>query len=582
MDKSKTQSSNENKVNNQQQSNNEDNGYSWTTYLYPIAIFIVINIAMNFIKGGGTNPNAVLLINVMSNNTYYDINFYLSDEPSISSKASPIYTLKDLKYCYPTDKEINLQTKNNINISSSYNISKILKMKNKKKASIYMVAEIAFHNMQEYKYLLQKYSVPRSAFYQAVNVLEYVDDLSFFSSSADLDTPTVPKPAPVEVDNKTNAIPNLYYKPVLSFYISKTAQKEDITKFQMLRQLKADFFMNLDDMTYFPVMNFNDFWTENSEYVPINRTEINYFNFTISHSYLNSYLYTMMLNIKEQFSQSILHKTAKDVLVQLLKYNSISYLVILFSVQILHMIFSSLDFMTNISYYNNLKKLDGVYTKYIFFNLFYIATAALYVFKNGADYMTKIMLLKDLVFQIWKLRKIFDIKFSKKFPFVSLEYKMDFVVPKSKDYENEAISIMVKFLLIPVGVGYFIYRAYYFYSSETSLFNFIIEYIFFLFGVFGFILMTPQIYLNYKLKSVDHFPFKIMIFKFLDTIVDDLEIFALKSPTLYRIFCFKDDVIFVIYLYQLFKYKDNRLVDVAKRIEQEEKEKEAAKDKKDN
>ena len=147
---------------------------------------------------------------------------------------------------------------------------------------------------------------------------------------------------------------------------------------------------------------------------------------------------------------------------------------------------------------------------------------------------------------------------------------------------NEAISIMVKFLLIPVGVGYFIYRAYYFYSSETSLFNFIIEYIFFLFGVFGFILMTPQIYLNYKLKSVDHFPFKIMIFKFLDTIVDDLEIFALKSPTLYRIFCFKDDVIFVIYLYQLFKYKDNRLVDVAKRIEQEEKEKEAAKDKKDN
>ena len=214
--------------------------------------------------------------------------------------------------------------------------------------------------------------------------------------------------------------------------------------------------------------------------------------------------------------------------------------------------------------------------------MFYIATAALYVFKNGADYMTKIMLLKDLVFQIWKLRKIFDIKFSKKFPFVSFEYKIDFVVPKSKDYENEAISIMVKFLLIPVGVGYFIYRAYYFYSSETSLFNFIIEYIFFLFGVFGFILMTPQIYLNYKLKSVDHFPFKIMIFKFLDTIVDDLEIFALKSPTLYRIFCFKDDVIFVIYLYQLFKYKDNRLVDVAKRIEQEEKEKEAAKDKKDN
>ena len=110
----------------------------------------------------------------------------------------------------------------------------------------------------------------------------------------------------------------------------------------------------------------------------------------------------------------------------------------------------------------------------------------------------------------------------------------------------------------------------------------VIEYVFFLFGVFGFILMTPQVYLNYKLQSVDHFPFKIMIFKFLDTIVDDLEIFALKSPTLYRIFCFKDDVIFVIYLYQLFKYKDNRLIDQVKKNELEEQKKKELQEKKDN
>ena len=94
--------------------------------------------------------------------------------------------------------------------------------------------------------------------------------------------------------------------------------------------------------------------------------------------------------------------------------------------------------------------------------------------------------------------------------------------------------------------------------------------------------MTPQVYLNYKLQSVDHFPFKIMIFKFLDTIVDDLEIFALKSPTLYRIFCFKDDVIFVIYLYQLFKYKDNRLIDQVKKNELEEQKKKELQEKKDN
>ena len=64
--------------------------------------------------------------------------------------------------------------------------------------------------------------------------------------------------------------------------------------------------------------------------------------------------------------------------------------------------------------------------------------------------------------------------------------------------------------------------------------------------------------------------FKVMIFKFLDTIVDDLEIFALKTPTLYRVFCFKDDVIFVIYLFQLWKYRNNKIVDQFKKKELEE------------
>ena len=229
------------------------------------------------------------------------------------------------------------------------------------------------------------------------------------------------------------------------------------------------------------------------------------------------------------------------------------------------MVFSTMDLVTNVKYYNNLKKLDGVYTKYIFFNLFYVLIACVYMFIKGADMVSKIMILFQLGSQIWKLRKIYNITFQMHFPFITLTYKIEYAVEKSKDYETEAVNLMVKFLLIPVGVCYLIYRMYYYYSSNTNLFDFIIEYIFFMFGVFGFILMTPQIYLNYKLQSVEHFPFKVMIFKFLDTIVDDLEIFALKTPTLYRVFCFKDDVIFVIYLFQLWKYRNNKIVDQFKK-----------------
>jgi hypothetical protein len=68
--------------------------------------------------------------------------------------------------------------------------------------------------------------------------------------------------------------------------------------------------------------------------------------------------------------------------------------------------------------------------------------------------------------------------------------------------------------------------------------------------VFGFISMTPQLYINYKLKSVAAMPWKQMSYKFLNTIIDDLFAFVIKMPTLHRLSVFRDDVIFVAFLYQ--------------------------------
>lgn len=41
----------------------------------------------------------------------------------------------------------------------------------------------------------------------------------------------------------------------------------------------------------------------------------------------------------------------------------------------------------------------------------------------------------------------------------------------------------------------------------------------------------------------------------MNTIVDDLFSFCISMPTLHRLACFRDDVIFVIYLYQMYVYK---------------------------
>ena len=53
-------------------------------------------------------------------------------------------------------------------------------------------------------------------------------------------------------------------------------------------------------------------------------------------------------------------------------------------------------------------------------------------------------------------------------------------------------------------------------------------------------MMTPQLFINYKLKSVAHLPWRMMTYKALNTFIDDLFAFVIKMPTLYRLGCFRD------------------------------------------
>lgn len=67
--------------------------------------------------------------------------------------------------------------------------------------------------------------------------------------------------------------------------------------------------------------------------------------------------------------------------------------------------------------------------------------------------------------------------------------------------------------------------------------------------------MTPQLIINYKLKSVKFISFNYLFYKFINTFIDDLFAFIVKMPTLHRLACFRDDIIFLIYMYQRYIYK---------------------------
>lgn len=111
----------------------------------------------------------------------------------------------------------------------------------------------------------------------------------------------------------------------------------------------------------------------------------------------------------------------------------------------------------------------------------------------------------------------------------------------------------MSYFMYPLMGIYTVYSAIY--NSHKSWYSFILNTLVGGIYLFGFVKMTPQLYINYKLKSVEHMPKDALFYKFLNTIIDDLFSFIITMPTMHRLSCFRDDVIFVIYIYQRWIYK---------------------------
>jgi hypothetical protein len=105
----------------------------------------------------------------------------------------------------------------------------------------------------------------------------------------------------------------------------------------------------------------------------------------------------------------------------------------------------------------------------------------------------------------------------------------------------------LSYLMYPVMGIYTVYSAVY--NDHKGWYSFILNTLVGGIYLFGFIQMTPQLYINYKLKSVEHMPQRTLFYKFLNTIIDDLFSYIITMPTMHRLSCFRDDIIFVIYLY---------------------------------
>jgi len=231
-------------------------------------------------------------------------------------------------------------------------------------------------------------------------------------------------------------------------------------------------------------------------------------------------------------------------------------------VSIAHVILETLAFGSDIAHYRKKKDNVGISVRSILANVFMQAVIFLYLLDNSQN--TSWMILGSqvvgILIELWKVTTIVNIRFGPMPPGAWLPYGFYFedkqqlseTEEKTKEYDQIAFKYMY-WAGIPLLIAYAIYSLIY--DTHKSWYSYVITTLVGSVYAYGFLLMVPSLYINYRLKSVAHMPAKAMMYKFLNTFIDDLFAFTIKMPFLHRLATFRDDIIFFIYLYQRWAYR---------------------------
>eukprot|EP01059_Diplonema_ambulator_P004202 TRINITY_DN13905_c0_g1_i1.p1 TRINITY_DN13905_c0_g1~~TRINITY_DN13905_c0_g1_i1.p1 ORF type:complete len:541 (+),score=155.59 TRINITY_DN13905_c0_g1_i1:11-1633(+) len=237
---------------------------------------------------------------------------------------------------------------------------------------------------------------------------------------------------------------------------------------------------------------------------------------------------------------------------------SVPLLTVTMVATLLHCLFEFLAFKSDISFWENNSSLKGLSVRALFVDLIFQLIIVLYLMDENASFVILIPSVVSVVIQLWKIRKATGVAFTIKAPYVTfkrLEQEAsckDEVTKVTMETDKLVNSYIVRGLL-PIVIAYSTYVLIT--SKHQSWWSWLIGTLAGITYSAGFLLMTPQVIINYKLKSVSHLPWNVLTYKFINTFIDDLFAMIVRLPSMHRLSVFRDDIIFIICIIQRFYYR---------------------------
>eukprot|EP00927_Polykrikos_kofoidii_P078269 TRINITY_DN75116_c0_g1_i1.p1 TRINITY_DN75116_c0_g1~~TRINITY_DN75116_c0_g1_i1.p1 ORF type:complete len:733 (+),score=102.29 TRINITY_DN75116_c0_g1_i1:164-2200(+) len=342
-------------------------------------------------------------------------------------------------------------------------------------------------------------------------------------------------------------------RPVVDFSVQSLAHLQ----YGPLRKLRAF----PEQGFYQPYMYISDFWLLEKDYMELNGTVAGQpMNLSLSYSVTSVLTWSVQLQMAEQWANKQTNWDLADpqrdsfMLKRLLTDTNPYFLAFSAVFMIFRTIFSMLAFKNDIQFWRKNESMQGLSARSVCISFVCQIIQALYLLDAEKETSRLILpgIFIDLALAFWKLRKAVKIKLSPTFPFVTFDGQKGYDESDTSKFDRDAIRY-ASYVVMPLWVCYGIrslfvdrYRSWYSFCIGNAAG-----------GVyaFGFINMTPQLYINYKLQSVEHLPWRALTYKALNTFSDDIFSFLVDMPMLHRVSCFRDDIIFVVYCYQRWCYR---------------------------
>uniref|UniRef100_A0A8B9HEM0 CLPTM1 regulator of GABA type A receptor forward trafficking n=1 Tax=Astyanax mexicanus TaxID=7994 RepID=A0A8B9HEM0_ASTMX len=307
---------------------------------------------------------------------------------------------------------------------------------------------------------------------------------------------------------------------------------------------------------YYPIVYFNDYWNLQKDYYPINDT-LKKLPLRLTFCPLSLWRWQLYAAQNARSPWNFLGEDTYEQSdedqdsVKVLYYN-ITVCVSWCS------IFEFLAFKNDIQFWNSRQSLEGLSVRSIIFGVFQSLVVLLYILDNETNFVVQVSVFIGLLIDFWKITKVMDVRLDREnkiagiFPRLVFKDKSTYVESSTKTYDDMAFKYL-SWLLYPLFGCYAVYSLLY--VEHKGWYSWVLSMLYGFLLTFGFITMTPQLFINYKMKSVAHLPWRMLTYKALNTFIDDLFAFVIKMPMMYRIGCLRDDVVFFIYLYQRWIYR---------------------------